>query len=56
MARQVTLYGVFLAIVAALAFGGKMLTDKLDEPPASNPAKAPWSQADAKQIPPKPIQ
>jgi hypothetical protein len=56
MARQVTLYGVFLAIVAALAFGGKMLTDKLDEPPASNPDKAPWSQADAKQIPPKPIQ
>jgi hypothetical protein len=33
-----------------------MLTDKLDEPPASNPDKAPWSQADAKQIPPKPIQ
>lgn len=56
VARQVTLYGVFLALVAALVFGGKMLTDKLDEPPASNPDKAPWSQADVKQIPPKPIQ
>ena len=33
-----------------------MLADKLDEPPASNPDKAPWSQSDAKQIPPKPIQ
>jgi hypothetical protein len=56
VARQVTLYGVFLAILAALVFGGKALTDKLDEPPASNPDKAPWSQPDAKQIPPKPIQ
>jgi hypothetical protein len=56
VARQVTLYGVFLAIAAALVFGGKMLTDKLDEPPASNPDRAPWSQPDAKQIPPKPIQ
>jgi hypothetical protein len=52
-ARQVSLYGIFVAVVVALAIGFKLLADKLDEPPADNPDKAPWSQSDAPQIPPK---
>jgi hypothetical protein len=53
VARQVTLYGIFVAVVVALAIGFKLLADKLDEPPANNPDTAPWSQGDAPQIPPK---
>ena len=53
VARQATLYGVFVAVVVALAIGFKLLADKLDEPPANNPDKAPWSQSDAPQIPAK---
>jgi hypothetical protein len=53
VARQATLYGVFVAVVVALAIGFKLLADKLDEPPANNPDKAPWSQPGAPQIPAK---
>jgi hypothetical protein len=53
VARQVTLYGIFVAVVVALGIGFKLLADKLDEPPANNPDTAPWSQPDAPQIPPK---
>jgi hypothetical protein len=55
-ARQATLYGLVIAVIAALGVGGKLLADKLDEPPATNPDKAPWSAPDAKQHPPKPLQ
>jgi hypothetical protein len=55
-ARQATLYGVFLAVVAALAFGFIKFAQHADKPPASNPDLAPWSQPDAKQVPPKPLQ
>jgi hypothetical protein len=51
--RQATLYGVFVAVVVALAIGFKLLADKLDEPPAHNQDRAPWSQPGAPQIPAK---
>jgi hypothetical protein len=54
--RQATMYGIFLAAVAALAIGGKLLVDKTDKFPSKVPHTAPWAQPDAKQHPPKPLQ
>lgn len=53
-AKQATLYGIFLVVLAALLFGGKLLVDELDAPPAEYEAKAPW--AEGPQIEPRPIQ
>jgi hypothetical protein len=55
-ARQAALYGIFLAVVAAIAFGGKILIDKSDEPPNNVGSQALWSKPDAPQRPPKPLQ
>ena len=56
-ARQFALYGVFLAVVAALAFGGYLLIQTQDTGVGKDvPNSAPWSKPGAKQIPPKPIQ
>jgi hypothetical protein len=56
-ARQLVLYGIFLALVVALAIGGKLLVDSLDTPVGKNiPNSAPWAQPNAKQHPPKPLQ
>lgn len=51
LAKQATLYGAFLAFVVALLFGGKLLKDELDAAPAEYEDLAPWSQADAPQVP-----
>lgn len=56
LSKQLLLYGLFLAFVAALAVGAKLLIDELDAPPAEYADQAPWSQPDARQIEPKPIQ
>ena len=53
--RQLGLYGIFLAVVAALVIGGIILVGKLDTP-AHVENSAPWSKPGVKQIPPKPIQ
>lgn len=56
-ARQLGLYGVFLAVVAALVVGGIILIGKLDTPVGKDvPHSAPWSKPGVKQIKPKPIQ
>ena len=55
-ARQASLYGAALAILAVIVIGGKLLADKLDEPPDQIKVEASWAQPDARQIPPKPIQ
>jgi hypothetical protein len=44
--RQATMYGIFLAVVAALVIGGKLLADKLDQPPAETKDEAVWSGND----------
>jgi hypothetical protein len=55
--RQLGLYGIFLAVVAALVIGGIILIGKLDTPVGKDvPNSAPWSKPGVKQIQPKPIQ
>src|SRR4051794_10647110 len=55
--RQLALYGVFLAVLAALVVGGIVLVGKLDTPVGKDvPNSAPGSKPGAKQIQPKPIQ
>lgn len=54
-ARQATIYGAFLAVVAVLAIGFIILANKLDEPPETNADVAPWSREDAQPRPPAPI-
>ncbi len=56
-ARQLALYGAFLAVVAALVVGGFILVGSLDKSVGKDvPNSAPWSKPGAKQIQPKPIQ
>jgi hypothetical protein len=42
-ARQATIYGVFIAVLAALAIGFIVLANELDQPPETNPDEAPWT-------------
>ena len=55
LARQLTMYGIFIAVVAGIVVGFLVLANNLDQPPEKYADEAPWSQADAKQIPPAPI-
>jgi len=56
-ARQFALYGIFLAVVAALVIGGIVLVGKLDTGVGKHvPCSAPWCKGNPKQIKPKPIQ
>src|SRR4051794_1900409 len=56
-ARQFALYGVFLVVVVALAFGGYLLVQTQDTGVGKNvPNSAPWSKPGVRQIPPRPIQ
>jgi hypothetical protein len=54
-AKQATVYGIALAVIVGLVIGGKLAADELDQGPAVNEDKAPWSAADAQQRPPEPI-
>ena len=53
--RQVAMYGIFLAVVAALSIGFIVLAGELDKPPENYKDEAPWSRADAPNTPPAPI-
>ena len=53
--RQLAMYGIFLAVVGAIAVGFFVLASELDKPPKNYPDKAPWAQADAPNVPPQPI-
>jgi hypothetical protein len=55
LARQLTMYGIFLAVVAAITVGFIILAGELDKPPESYPDKAPWARADAPEVKPQPI-
>jgi hypothetical protein len=44
--RQATMYGIFLAVLAALVIGGTLLADELDQPPDEIKAEAPWTGTD----------
>jgi Rho termination factor, N-terminal domain len=54
-AKQATVYGVFLVLVAALVVGGKLAADELDKGPEVNEDRAPWAQEGAEQRDPQPL-
>jgi hypothetical protein len=55
--RQLTLYGIAVAIVVALAIGGKLLIEGADKFPSGKvPHTAPWAQPNVKQHQAKPLQ
>lgn len=54
--RQVALYVAFIAVIAAVFFGGKLAIEKLDKPPEKIEAQAPWAQPDSPQVPPQHFQ
>ncbi len=54
--RQIALYVAFVAVIAAVFFGGKLAIDKLDKPPEHIEAQAPWAQPDSPQLPPQQFQ
>jgi hypothetical protein len=56
VAKQATIYGIFVAIVVGLLIGGKILVDKADQPPDHVATQALWAQPDAPQHPPKPLE
>ena len=56
VARQATLYGIFLAVAAALVIGFILLAGKLDQPPETYADQAPWSDADAPQRAPQELE
>jgi hypothetical protein len=53
--RQAAMYGIFIAIVAALAIGFVIAINEFDQPPAEYENLAPWAQEDAKQVEPTPL-
>jgi hypothetical protein len=55
LARQATVYGIVIAVLAALVIGFVVLANKLDQPPDEYADEAPWSQQEAAQRPPAPI-
>jgi hypothetical protein len=55
-ARIVTRFAIFFAIVILFLVGAKIAVDRLDQPPDSYEATAPWADPDAEQRPPKPLQ
>jgi hypothetical protein len=53
MARQASMYGIFFAVLAAVVIGFILLANKLDQPPETVQAKAPWVGTEK---PPKPLE
>ena len=53
--RQLARYGIFLAVVAAIAVGSIVLANEPDRAPKNYPDEALWAQADAPNIAPEPI-
>jgi hypothetical protein len=51
--RQLTYYGIFVAIIVALFVGAKIAVDELDKAPENIEQTAPWSQDNAPQVPPQ---
>ena len=53
IARQAAMYGIFILVVAAIAFGFKLAVDEFDQPEENYKAEAPWTDSDR---PPEPLQ
>src|SRR5581483_6315538 len=56
VARQATLYLLFVVVVVAIGFGVKLLVDHYDQPPKHFKAEAPWARPNAPQIKPPKLQ
>ena len=54
--KLVVLYATTVAVIAGAAFGLYLLAKDLDQPPEKISAEAPWSEQDAPQRQPKPLQ
>ena len=54
--KQATLYGIVLAVIAALVVGFIILAGQLDQPPDEFADRAPWAQPGADQSEPSPLQ
>jgi hypothetical protein len=52
LGRQATVYGIFLAVVAALVVGFILLVNELDQPPDKYEDLAPWQDTN---VPPRDI-
>lgn len=55
-AKQATLYGGVLVVIAALVIGFVLLAGELDQPPETTSDEAAWSQPDAPQTPVSPLE
>jgi hypothetical protein len=55
-ARQAALYGIFVAVTAVLVIAFILIAGKLDAAPDSYEDLAPWSQPDAEQTKPEPLE
>ncbi len=53
--RQAAMYGIFIAVVAALAIGFVLAVNAFDQPPETYEDLAPWAQEEAPQVEPPPI-
>jgi hypothetical protein len=53
LARQLTMYGLFLLVVAALVVGVLVAINEFDQPPAKYADKAPWVGSEQE---PEPLQ
>jgi hypothetical protein len=53
LGKQASLYGLFIAVTAAVVIGFVLLANQLDKPQETVEATAPWAQEDATQRQPK---
>lgn len=54
-AKQATVYGIFIAVVATVSIGFYLLARELDQPPETTAVEAPWAQPGAEQVPVRPL-
>lgn len=51
--QQLTFFGIVGALILVIWLGSKVMVAEFDQPPPTNADKAPWSQSDAEQTPPR---
>ena len=54
--KQATLYGVALAVLAVIVVAFILLTKELDKAPETVESQAPWSEPQAADTPPSPLE
>ena len=50
--QQLGFFAIVGMVVLIIYFGAKLMVAEFDQPPATNSDAAPWSKADAPQLPP----